>query len=132
VSQLKAKGKWIPAFDKMGLPAIFTALSLSTAVVEFGEGEKATKTPVAQVLFSFIEGLGEIVPVGEIATGAKSATKVLRFNEAKGIDVDQDSVAIRDAATKIAAERKVDFGEALKIARREFVPKAGSATASAV
>jgi hypothetical protein len=132
VSALKAKGKWIPAFDKMGLPAIFTALSLSTAVVEFGEGEKATKTPVAQVLFSFIEGLGEIVPVGEIATGAKSAAKVLRFNEAKGIDVDQDSVAIRDAASKIAVERKVEFGEALRIARREFVPKEGSAAANAV
>jgi hypothetical protein len=132
VAALKSKGKWIPAFDKMGAPAIFAALAASEQTVEFGEGDKKAAKPVAQVFADFLEGLGEIVPSKELTAGAKRASNVVAFTEAKGIGLDQDSVNIREFAVKIADERKIDFGEALKIARREVGSRAGDAAAGAV
>jgi hypothetical protein len=132
VAALKSKGKWIPAFDKMGAPQIFAELAKSEATVEFTDGDKKAQKPMAQVFADFLEGLGEIVPSKELTAGAKRASNVVSFTAAKGIGLDQDSVTIREFAVKLADERKIDFGEALKIARREIGNKAGDAAANAV
>jgi hypothetical protein len=44
---------------------------------------------------------------------------VLKFNESPGIEMDQASVALNDAAEKRAAEKKISFGEAMKELRAE-------------
>ena len=56
---------------------------------------------------------GEGVPGGAV-----------KVNPAPGIEVDPHSVKLSDRAERIAVERKISFGEALKIARDELGPAA--------
>ena len=48
----------------------------------------------------------------------------VKVNPAPGIEVDPHSVKLSDRAERIAVERKISFGEALKIARDELGPAA--------
>jgi hypothetical protein len=43
-----------------------------------------------------------------------------KANPARGIEVDPQSIKLSDRAEAIAAERKIEFGEALKLARKEL------------
>ena len=133
VKDLKAKQRWVPAFDKMGVPEIFAELAKSPAKVSFGEGDKKKEKTLLQVFADFLAGLPEIVPVGEIAGAAASAKKGgARFNEATGIVLDMASVALRDAAKKRAQESKISFGEALAQLRSEGFKPEGAAAAGEV
>jgi hypothetical protein len=127
ISKLKADGKWIPAFDKMGAPQIFAELAKSDVKVEFGEGDKKTQKPIIEVFSDFLAGLPKIVPAGEIARGATSARKggnLVQFNEPhsrSGAVVDQDSVELAEMAQQLANKEKIPYGEALIRARRELL-----------
>jgi hypothetical protein len=131
IAKLKADGKWIPAFDKMGAPQIFAELAKSETKVEFKEGDKATQKPIIEVFSDFLSGLPKIVPAGEIARGATSAKKggtLVQFTEpsSKGVAVDQDSVELAEVAQTLADKEKITYGEALARARRERVASAGA------
>ena len=137
VAKLKAAGKWVPAFDKAGLPMVFGELAKTTETVEFGEG--ATKQTLAPLdaLLAFMEQLPSIVPnaavyIGQSATASGAAAS-------KGINpgratVDQNSVRLHDAALTFAEENKVDYIVALDKVMKKFpeltVP--GGATVGAV
>ncbi len=103
-NQLKGSGRWIPAFEKMGLPVLLDELSKSTATVEFGEagadGKKPQVAPL-QVLVQFLEGMPKIVPGG----------RVVEFGGAPAKKGTGDPLT--DAAKARAAEKKITFGEAL-------------------
>jgi len=124
VTRLKAAGKWIPAFDKMGLVSVFEELAKSTATVEFGEGEaKKTLSPLEmQVLF--LEGLPKIVPGGTLFTGALGAHKA----------GNSSGDPLTDAARARQKEKDITFGEALAQVAEEQpeLTVAGTAAGGAV
>lgn len=72
ISRLKAAGSWVPAFDRMGLPAFFAELSRDNATAEYGEGDQKKTETALDFAVRFMEGLGKIVPSGTIYGGARS------------------------------------------------------------
>jgi hypothetical protein len=136
IARLKGKpGVWIPAFDKMGLPAIFSALASSAQSIEFGEGDKKIKKSAAEAFADFMLGLNKIVPMGEIAAVTERHTgKLVQFTEPNnGTAVDEQSVAMAEAAKQLMHKEKISYGEALKRVREsgEFV-SAGAAAVNQV
>jgi hypothetical protein len=66
ITRLKTGGKWVPAYERMGLGLIFDELAPMTKTIEFGEGEaKKTITPL-ETLVLFLEGMSKIVPTGRV------------------------------------------------------------------
>jgi hypothetical protein len=124
ITKLKTAGKWIPAFEKMGLGPIFEELAKSTATVEFGEGaEKKTVTPL-ETLVLFLEGLPKIVPGGRLV---ESATLGKRGPASSG------SVFV-DAAKARQKEKKITFAEAMSQIEEEQpeLMRADASTSGAV
>jgi hypothetical protein len=121
IARVKAQtGRWVPAFDKMGVPAIFAALATSAVTVEFGEGDKKTKKPLAEVFADFLIGLGELVPGGVLVQPQqRTGTNLVQFNEpsSRYLVVDTDSVALAEAATQLSLKEKITYGEALNRVR---------------
>jgi hypothetical protein len=102
IARLKTAGKWIPAYEKMGLGLIFDELAKLTTTIEFGEGDaKKTVTPL-ETLTLFMEGLPKIIHSG-------------RFVESAGPGKTKTSTGdpLTDAARARQAEKKITFGEAL-------------------
>lgn len=102
VAQLKGAGKWIPAFEKQGLPLVFDELAKITTTVEFGEGAAKKQVTPLGILVEFLEGLPKIVPAGRVAHGAPAAGK----GNATGDP-------LTDLAKARAIEKKITFSEAL-------------------
>lgn len=114
IQGLKDAKRWIPAFDKMGLPQIFAELAKSELTIEFGEGDKKAKKSLLETFSEFLKSLGEIVPSGEIFKPAAEAKPVaVKFTETSTIKVDPESVAVLAAIRARASEKKISFGEAL-------------------
>jgi hypothetical protein len=121
VEKMKASGKWLPAWTAQGVPAILEQLAVSGATVKFGEAGKETEMSAFDQMCAFYEGLAQVIPVGDISGKRKSATgKVINFNEARGIELDTQSVALNERAEQIQKEQKVNFGEALTMAIQEL------------
>jgi hypothetical protein len=123
ITKLRTAGKWIPAFEKMGLGPVFQELAKSTATVEFGEGaEKKTVTPL-ETLVLFMEGLPKIVPGGRVVEGAPAG----RGQTATGDP-------LTNAARERQKEKKISFSEALSEVAEEHpeLTVAGGATGGAV
>lgn len=131
IARVKTAKRWVPAFDKMGLPQIFTELAKNETVISFGEGDKKTEKKPAELLADFMISLSEIVPTGELAAGAQktSSGKLVQFNEPANANfaVDEESVALAEAAQELATKEKISFGDALKRVRRQGVGPGGTA-----
>jgi hypothetical protein len=136
IAKLKAAGKWIPAFDKMGAPLLFAELARSTSTVEFGEeeveGKKvAKKVAPLDLLVNFLEGLPKVVPAGTHFSGqAADRATVVDFGE----KADPNSVQLHQLAQKRAGEKNISYGEALTQVAQENpnLTKPGNASAGAV
>jgi hypothetical protein len=124
INRLKGAGKWIPAFEKMGLGPLFEELAKSTATVEFGEGDAKKKLTTLDTLVLFLEGLPKIVPGGRFVEGGA--------HTAKGKASSGD--ALTDAAKARQKEKNITFGEALaQIAEEQpELTVAGNGTGGAV
>jgi HPt (histidine-containing phosphotransfer) domain-containing protein len=124
VNRLKGAGKWIPAFEKMGLGPLFEELAKSTATVEFGEGDAKKKLTTLETLVLFLEGLPKIVPGGRVVEGAAHTGK----GKASSGD------PLTDAARARQKDKNISFGEALaQIAEEQpELTVAGNATGGAV
>jgi len=111
----------LPAFDKMGLPQIFTELAKASGKISFGEGDKRVEKPPVEVFADFMVGLKQIVPGGELVQPqARTGSNLVQFNEPKaGVAViDEGSVTLAEAALAMSIKDKIPYGEALKIVRR--------------
>ena len=141
VNKLRSAGKWIPAFEKMGLKAVFSELAKNTETIEFGEGDAKQKMAPLDALVNFLEKLPKIVPGGIKVTDGK----VLEFSDARRpaerdsrTRVDPNSEQLNELAKTKQREWKgskaLDFGEALAQAAAEHpeltIP--GGAAAGAV
>jgi hypothetical protein len=102
VNKLKAAGRWIPAFDKMGLSQVFDELAKSTITVEFGEGDAKKTLTTLETLTQFLEGLPKIVPGGRVVEpGVAQRAKVSTGDP------------LTDAAKARQKEKNITFAEAL-------------------
>lgn len=127
VSKLKAAGKWVPAFEAQGLNLVFDELAQSSATVEFGEAAadgKKPKVTALELLVSFMEKLPRIVPTGTLFAGGVAGGRT-----GKGT-----GDPLTDLAKARAAEKKIDFGEALAQVAEEHpeLTMPGGAAAGAV
>jgi hypothetical protein len=118
VTKLKAAGKWVPAFDKMGLVVVFDELAKSADVVEFGEGEAKKSATALDTLVSFMEELPKIVPAAAVYQGqphdaAAAAKKAGSLNPNGRAAVDTNSSKLNELATARAGEKKISYGDAL-------------------
>jgi hypothetical protein len=135
-AKLKAAGKWIPAYAKMGLPAVFAALAKVTQVVEFGEGAEKKSLAPLDILVNFLEAQQKIVPAGEVYTGQGAGAKVTSIGSVNAgrMAVNDKSVQFAEAIQVYMQEHKgVAYLEAAAIVERanpELV-KPGSAAAGA-
>jgi len=120
IKRVKDGQRWIPAFDKMGIPQIFSDLALADTKVSFGEGDKKVDKPLAECFADFLLALPKMVPGGEIAVtttrSAKGNSRSVKFTEPSartGVVVDQQSVALAEAARELSLKEKIPYGEAL-------------------
>lgn len=104
INGLKAKGRWVPAFERMGLGLVFDELAKVTATVEFGEGETKKKLTPLAILADFMEAQPQIVPGGRVFDGSKVAA---------GTGKGRTGDPLTDAANARAAEKKITFSEAV-------------------
>ena len=124
VARLKTAGKWVPAFEKMGLGLVFDELAKATTTIEFGEGDAKKKVTPLETLVLFLEGLPKIVPGGRVVDGSQAAGR-----PAKGT-----GDPLSDAAKALQKEKKITFGEALAQVAEEHpeLINAGTAAGGAV
>jgi hypothetical protein len=115
VTQLKAKGRWIPAYEKMGLPLVFAALATQTTTVEFEDGGEKKQVSPLDLLVNFMETGKEIVPGGTVYSGQRNAaaTEGMRGVNPGRAGVDANSVRLHEAAVAFAEDKKVTYIEAL-------------------
>jgi hypothetical protein len=135
IQRVKDKKRWLPAFDKMGLPLIFAELAKVETKISFGEGDKKAEKPAAEVFADFMISLGEFVPTGELANGGEARKgKLVQFTDPKDghTAIDQDSVNLAEAAKALSIKEKISYGEALKRVRAsgEYAP--GSSAAGSI
>lgn len=78
VNKLRSAGKWVPAFEKMGLKLVFAELAKASDTIEFDEGDAKQKVTPLAALVNFLEKLPKIVPGGVKVDG-----NVLAFSEAR-------------------------------------------------
>lgn len=122
ISKLRASGRWVPAFDKIGLPIVFAELAKTVEPVEFGEGsEKKSVTPL-DALVAFMEQQPKIVPDGNIYRGQSTSTTgtsaTLKFSESSA-RADRNSVDLTILAKARAEKDKISFAEALPLTLAE-------------
>jgi hypothetical protein len=102
VNKLKSQGRWIPAFEKMGISLVFAELAKDSETLEFGEGESKRQATALEILAEFMESLPRIVPEGRTFTAP--ATR-----RTKGSSGDP----LTDAAKARQKEKNITFAEAL-------------------
>jgi len=113
IAGLKAKGRWIPAFDKYGVPAVFSELAKATGTVEFGEGDQKKQVAPLDLLVEFMESLPKIVPAGEVYNGQQPGAPAAPKGVNRGVaTVDQNSVRLHQATEEFAEKNKVEYGVA--------------------
>jgi hypothetical protein len=133
IGGLKASKRWLRAYDKMGVPALFAALaSGATTEIEFGEGTEKKKVDPVQLFADILNGIGQIVPEG-IAFAAATGTKTGAIPSGNGVEVESSSVTFNEQVTAYAVENKVSFNDAYRtLISQGKRPVSGDATAGAV
>ena len=124
VNRLKGAGRWIPAYDKAGVPLVFAELAKLNVTVEFGEGAEKKATAPFDLLVNFLEGLPAIVPGGRLVnTGASN--RIARNSTG---DPFTDAVKARQK------EKNITFAEAMEQVKTEQpeLMQAGRFTSGAV
>lgn len=134
IGGLKASKRWIPAYDKMGVPALFASLASSaTTEIEFGEGDAKKKVDSVQLFADILNGIGQIVPEGVKFSESTATDKTPKAIETNGGAVDSSSVTFNEQVEAYAKEQKIDFNEAYReLVRQGKRPESGSSSAGAV
>jgi hypothetical protein len=130
IAKLKAAGAWVPAYDRLGVPALFSALAGQAQVVKFSDGAKDVEQDPMTLFSNVLAAVGKIVPSGRMTSAEPGATSAA-VPDANGATVDASSVAFSDMVTKHAADNKMTYPEAYK-QLRDKRPHAGASAAGAV
>lgn len=123
IGKLKAKGVWIPAYEKLGVPLVFAELAKLTTTVEFGEGDAKKQERPLDLLVSFMETIPNPVPSGRHVGSVVSTAGDKQTGD-----------KLTDAATALQKEKNISFSEALDQVAAEHPEwtKPGSAAGGAV
>ena len=134
IARVKAKGSWVPAFEKMGMVNLFHELAKQTVTVEFGEGATKTEKSQLEVLTEFMESLPKIVPSGSVEIVKPAGRGSNKGVNAGAFGVDDGSVRLHEATVAFAEEKGVTYIEAQTavLAKDPTLGRLGSATAGAV
>ena len=134
VAGLKAKSRWLPAYDRMGVPEIFAALATNvTTEIEFSVADgQNVKKDAATTFADFLEGLGQIVPQGvTFSAGKLEAPKAAP--DGNGVDVDPASVTFNAQVEAYSVEHKMPYADAYReLSKKGVRPISGDASAGAV
>src|SRR6266702_1623939 len=117
IAALKANGRYLPAYDKMGVPQLFSELAKNATAIEFGEGEQKKSLDAVQLFSEILNGIGQIVPKGAIfepKTETSSERKTVKFTESPGVELDLTSVAFHEAVQRRVSEKSVTYNEAMR------------------
>jgi hypothetical protein len=136
IAKLKREGKYLPAFDKMGLSVVFDELATRTETVEFGEGDTKQKKSPLEFFVEFMEKLPKFVPAGHVYDGQQSSAKtgaVANFNEGRS-KADPNSVALDSKVRERMSSKSISYGDALSQVTREHpeLTKPGGASGGEV
>lgn len=104
IGKLKSSGRWVPAFDKMGVSQLFAELAKQAVTIEFGEGAAKVQKAPLEILADFMESLPKIVPSGDIQIPS-GIRKVAPSKDARA-----DALHIQ--ALEFAEKHKVEYGVA--------------------
>ncbi len=133
IGGLKASKRWIPAYDKMGVPALFAALASAPTEIEFADGDKQVKKDAVQLFADILNGIGQIVPEGMAFSVKEPGTKTPKTPETNGGTLDPSSVTFNEQVEAYAKENKVEFTEAYReLVRQGKRPESGATSAGAV
>lgn len=134
INGLKASKRWIPAYDKMGVPALFTTLATNaTTEIEFGAGDQKRKVEPVQLFADFLNGLPQIVPDGVAFSEKTGETRTAKTPDGNGAAIDTSSVSFNEQVEAYAKENKVEFVDAYReLVRQGKRPESGSSSAGAV
>lgn len=116
IAKLKASGKYVPAYDVLGLPSVFAELAKIETTVEFGEGEKKKTITPLQVLVEFLEAQEKIVPTKREVQAGSGKTGTAR-TYAEGVD--QNSIQFSELVEALEAKEGISFSEASRRVARE-------------
>jgi hypothetical protein len=120
IERLKPLGKWVPAFEKLGLVEFMEALP-TEQTIEFGEAGKKEKKSAVEIFQKFLEGLPKIVEFGERAADRKPVNSPAEIKVVGGIRVDPHSVRLAERVEVLRkANSKLTFEEAAAQARKEL------------
>jgi hypothetical protein len=116
IAGLKAKGRWVPAFDKMGIPLVFAALATQATTVEFEEGGEKKQVSPLDLLVKFMESGKALVPTGQVYNGQQAtgaAGDGMKGVNAGRATVDPNSARLHAAVAEFSEKNKVTYAEAL-------------------
>ena len=138
VADLKAAGTWIPAYDAVGVPAIFSALAAKSETIKFSDKDgKQVDADLMQAFSEVLAKVGKIVPAGKLfSAGTGGETRPSAAAAAAKITdvaVDQSSVTFSDMVQQRVDEKKIPYTQAYKeLVQEGKRPEAGAAAAGAV
>lgn len=116
---LKREGKFLPAWEKMGIVAFMESLDAQPTEIEFSEGKK--ETPGA-FFRRFLSEMPKRVEFEEIATTDKeiggAAGTGQEFSDSGKTQVDPDRLALHNKAVAYQRQHKVSYVDAVKAVSR--------------
>jgi hypothetical protein len=130
IADLKTSGAWVPAYDKVGVPELFSALAKQTETITFSDAAGVEKKLDLVTAFSdTLKAVGKIVPAGQLFSATASVTKTAA-PDANGAEVDPASVTFSEMVQKFSDDNKVPYtvayAELVKQGKRP--PSASTAT----
>ncbi len=133
INELKAAGAWVPAYEKLGIPQLFSALAGNVDTITFSDAKGVERKPaLLDALTGALKGIGKIVPAEVFAAGAQGGQSKAAPS-ANGAAVDAASITFSDMVTERAKADKIPWNDAYRLLTAEGRrPEPGSAAAGAV
>lgn len=116
--------RWVPAFDKAGLPAVLAHLAGSDATVSFGEGDKKKEVKLYDAFTTFLESVPELIPSGELAGQSAFAQATgqpinVRHTEVINLDRAQRAQALMRESRKNNPDKPLSYAQARQVVMEE-------------
>ena len=115
IEKQRARNRWVPAFDRAGLPQVLNHLAASGGTIEFSEGGKTSEVSPYDLLVGFLEQIPHIMPTRELAKAARRAGRLIPFTEphrGSGASVDPYSITLAERVEALKPEVRKEHPQA--------------------
>ena len=140
IERQRAANRWVPAFDRAGLPHLLDHLAAFEGVIEFTEGERKREVRPYELLVNFLEQIPAMVPTRELAKAARKAGRRIAFTEPgrrSGVQIDPASIQLAERVEALKPDLRAEFPQAdatrihaLALDRARQQPRTGSGAAA--